>query len=46
VFKDIALALVTNHGVGNDSRRGAGSDPYDSRLGTVRSEVWVQRRRA
>ena len=34
VFKDIALALVTNHGVGSESRRGGGANPYDSRLGT------------
>ena len=46
VLKDIALALVTNHGVGNDSRRGAGSDPYDSRLGSAQSDVWSKRRRA
>jgi hypothetical protein len=46
VFKDIALALVTNHGAGNESRQRGGSDPYDSRLGTARSDVWGQRRRA
>ena len=37
VFKDIALALVTNNGVGNESRQRGGSDPYDSRLGTSRA---------
>jgi hypothetical protein len=40
VFKDIALALVTNHGVGNESQRRGGFDPYDSRLGTARRDVW------
>jgi hypothetical protein len=45
VFKDIALALVTNHGVGNESRGCGGADPYDSRLGTARGDVWGQRRR-
>lgn len=46
VLKDIALALVTNHGVGNESRQGGGSNPYDSRLGTPRGDVWAPRRRA
>ena len=46
VFKDIALALVTNHGVGSESRRAAGSNPYDSRLGTPRGDVWGKRRGA
>jgi hypothetical protein len=46
VLKDIALELVISPGVGNDSRRAAGSNPYDSRLGAPRSDVWGQRRRA
>ena len=46
VFKDIALALVTNHGVGNESQQAGGADPYDSRLGTARTDVWAKRRRA
>jgi hypothetical protein len=46
VLKDIALALVTNHGVGNESHRRGGFDPYDSRLGAARRDVWGQKRRA
>jgi|HubBroStandDraft_4_1064222.scaffolds.fasta_scaffold716508_1 hypothetical protein len=46
VLKDIALALVTNHGIGSESRQGGGANPYDCRLGTSRGDVWSQRRRA
>jgi hypothetical protein len=46
VLKDIALALVTNHGIGSESRQGGGANPYDCRLGTSRGDVWSLRRRA
>jgi hypothetical protein len=46
VIKEIALALVTNNGVGVDSRVCGGFDPYDSRLGGAQRDVWGKRRRA
>lgn len=45
VIKEIALALVTNNGVGVDSRQRGGFDPYDSRLGGTQRDVWGKRRR-
>lgn len=46
VLKQITLALVTDDGLGIDTRQHGGSDPYDSRLGAARRDVWGQRRRA
>jgi hypothetical protein len=46
VLKEIKLALVINHGVGIDAQQRGGFDPYDSRLGSARRDVWGQRRRA
>jgi hypothetical protein len=46
VLKDIALALVTNHGAGSESQHAGGADPYDSRLGTATTDVWAKLRRA
>jgi hypothetical protein len=46
VIKEIALALVTNSGVGIDSRQASGFDPYDNRLGSAQRDVWGKRRRA
>jgi hypothetical protein len=46
VLKDIALALVTGHGAGSDTKRRGGFNPYDSRLGANLRDVWGGRRRA
>jgi hypothetical protein len=46
VLKQITLALEADTGVSIDAHRGGGFDPYDSRLGAARRDVWGQRRRA
>ena len=44
VLKQITLALAANSGASADARQRGGFDPYDSRLGAGRGDVWDQRR--
>ena len=46
VLKDIARALLSNHSAGIDATQRGGIDPYDSRLGSARRDVWDRQRRA
>jgi len=46
VLKEITLALLTSQGVGSESRQRGGFDPYDSRLGATKRDVWGQQRRS
>jgi hypothetical protein len=46
VFKQITLALVADPDVSVDGPQGGGFDPYDSRLGAARRDVWGLKRRA
>lgn len=43
VLEQIARALESDRG---EAGRGGGFDPYDSRPGAARRDVWGQRRRA
>jgi hypothetical protein len=46
VLRKITLALVTETGACTDPRQPAGTDPYDSSLGSSGRDVWGLRRRA
>jgi hypothetical protein len=46
VLQQITRALVANPDVGVDGRQRGGFDPYDSRLGAARRDVWGHKRRA
>jgi hypothetical protein len=46
VFKQITQALAADHDVSIDGPQRGGFNPYDSRLGAARRDVWGHRRRA